>query len=215
MNKVSTKQEAAKLFSYGQVLMIGGFLAVGTPEVLVDTLVESNVGGLTIITNDTAYVGKGVGKLVVNKQVRKAIVSHIGTNPETGRQMHAGELDVELTPQGSLAEKIRCGGSGLGGVLTPTGVGTLVEKGKEIQEIDGKKYLLELPLHADIALIKAAKADKFGNLVYRRSSRNFNPLMAMAADFIIVEAEQIVETGTLDPDEIMTPGVLVNMIIQG
>ena len=215
MNKVSTKQEAAKLFSYGQVLMIGGFLAVGTPEVLVDTLVESNVGGLTIITNDTAYVGKGVGKLVVNKQVRKAIVSHIGTNPETGRQMHAGELDVELTPQGSLAEKIRCGGSGLGGVLTPTGVGTLVEKGKELKEIDGTKYLLELPLHADIALIKAAKADKFGNLVYRRSSRNFNPLMAMAADFVIVEAEQIVETGTLDPDEIMTPGVLVNMIIQG
>lgn len=215
MNKVSTKQEAAKLFSYGQVLMIGGFLAVGTPEVLVDTLVESNVGGLTIITNDTAYVGKGVGKLVVNKQVRKAIVSHIGTNPETGRQMHAGELDVELTPQGSLAEKIRCGGSGLGGVLTPTGVGTLVEKGKEIKEIDGKKYLLELPLHADVALIKAAKADRFGNLVYRRSSRNFNPLMAMAADFVIVEAEQIVETGTLDPDEIMTPGVLVNMIIQG
>ena len=215
MNKVSTKQEAAKLFSYGQVLMIGGFLAVGTPEILVDTLVESNVGGLTIITNDTAYVGKGVGKLVVNKQVRKAIVSHIGTNPETGRQMHAGELDVELTPQGSLAEKIRCGGSGLGGVLTPTGVGTLVEKGKEIKEIDGKKYLLELPLHADVALIKAAKADRFGNLVYRRSSRNFNPLMAMAADFVIVEAEQIVETGTLDPDEIMTPGVLVNMIIQG
>ena len=215
MNKVSTKQEAAKLFSYGQVLMIGGFLAVGTPEVLVDTLVESNVGGLTIITNDTAYVGKGVGKLVVNKQVRKAIVSHIGTNPETGRQMHAGELDVELTPQGSLAEKIRCGGSGLGGVLTPTGVGTLVEKGKEIKEIVGKKYLLELPLHADVALIKAAKADRFGNLVYRRSSRNFNPLMAMAADFVIVEAEQIVETGTLDPDEIMTPGVLVNMIIQG
>ena len=215
MNKVSTKQEAAKLFSYGQVLMIGGFLAVGTPEVLVDTLVESNVGGLTIITNDTAYVGKGVGKLVVNKQVRKAIVSHIGTNPETGRQMHARELDVELTPQGSLAEKIRCGGSGLGGVLTPTGVGTLVEKGKEIKEIDGKKYLLELPLHADVALIKAAKADRFGNLVYRRSSRNFNPLMAMAADFVIVEAEQIVETGTLDPDEIMTPGVLVNMIIQG
>ena len=215
MNKVSTKQEAAKMFSYGQMLMIGGFLAVGTPEVLVDTLVESNVGGLTIITNDTAYVGKGVGKLVVNKQVRKAIVSHIGTNPETGRQMHAGELDVELTPQGSLAEKIRCGGSGLGGVLTPTGVGTLVEKGKEIKEIVGKKYLLELPLHADVALIKAAKADRFGNLVYRRSSRNFNPLMAMAADFVIVEAEQIVETGTLDPDEIMTPGVLVNMIIQG
>ncbi len=215
MNKVSTKQEAAKLFSYGQVLMIGGFLAVGTPETLVDTLVESNVGGLTIIANDTAYVGKGVGKLVVNKQVRKAIVSHIGTNPETGRQMHAGELDVELTPQGSLAEKIRCGGSGLGGVLTPTGVGTLVEKDKETKEIDGKKYLLELPLHADIALIKAAKADRFGNLVYRRSSRNFNPLMAMAADFVIVEAEQIVETGTLDPDEIMTPGVLVNMIIQG
>jgi len=215
MNKVSTKQKAAKMFSYGQVLMIGGFLAVGTPETLVDTLVESNVGGLTIITNDTAYVGKGVGKLIVNKQVRKAIVSHIGTNPETGRQMHAGELDVELTPQGSLAEKIRCGGSGLGGVLTPTGVGTLVEKGKEIKQIDGKKYLLELPLHADIALIKAAKADKFGNLVYRRSSRNFNPLMAMAADFVIVEADQIVETGTLDPDEIMTPGVLVNMIIQG
>lgn len=215
MNKVATRQQALDKFADGQTIMIGGFLAVGTPESLVDGLVEKKVMNLTIIANDTGYVDKGVGKLVVNKQAKKVIVSHVGTNPETGRQMHAGEMEVNLIPQGTLAERIRAGGAGLGGILTPTGVGTIVEEGKQTLTLGGKKYLLELPLRADLALIKAAKADTYGNLVYRRSSRNFNPLMAMAAEYVIVEAEEIVDVGALDPDEIMTPGVLVDMIIKG
>jgi acetate CoA/acetoacetate CoA-transferase alpha subunit len=215
MNKVTTRQEVINKFSDGQTIMIGGFLATGTPESLVDALVEKKVSDLTVITNDTAFIGKGTGKLIVNKQIKKAIVSHIGTNAETGRQMNAGEIDIELVPQGTLAERIRCAGAGLGGVLTPTGVGTIVEEGKEKITRDGKTYLLETPLSADIALIKAVKADTFGNLVYCRSARNFNPMMAMAANLVIVEAEEIVEVGCLDPDEIVTPGVLVDMIIKG
>lgn len=215
MNKVCTKEDVISKFCDGQTLMIGGFLAVGTPEVLVDALVEKNVKDITVIANDTAFVGKGIGKLVVNKQLKKAIVSHIGTNPETGRQMNAGELEVELVPQGTLAERIRCAGAGLGGVLTPTGIGTIVENGKKKIILDGKAYLLETPLKADIALIKAYKADTSGNLVYRRSARNFNPIMAMAAQLVIVEAEEIVEVGNLDPDEIMTPGIFVHMITKG
>ena len=215
LRKIVTHEEAIARIADGQTLMIGGFLGTGTPESLVDGLVEKKIKDLTIIANDTAFIDKGVGKLVVNKQVKKAIVSHIGTNPETGRQMNAGEMEVILVPQGTLAERIRCAGAGLGGVLTPTGVGTVVEQGKEKKEIDGKTYLLELPLKADIALIKAAKADTMGNLVYRRAARNFNPLMAMAADFVIVEAEEIVEVGGLDPDEIMTPGIFVDLIIKG
>lgn len=215
MSKVATRQEALEKFANGQTIMIGGFLAVGTPESLVDGLVEKNVNDLTVIANDTGFVDKGVGKLVVNKQTKRVIVSHVGTNPETGRQMNAGEMQVELVPQGTLAERIRSAGAGLGGILTPTGVGTIVEEGKQILTINGKKYILELPLHADLALIKAAKADTSGNLVYRRSSRNFNPLMAMAANYVIVEAEEIVDVGVLDPDEIMTPGILVHMIIKG
>lgn len=215
MSKVTTLQEAAKNFSNGQTIMVGGFLAVGTPEKLVDALIENNIGELTLIANDTAFVDKGTGKLVVNKRLKKIIVSHIGTNAETGRQMNAGELDVELTPQGTLAERIRSAGTGLGGILTPTGVGTVVEKGKEKLTLNGKDYLLETPLSADIALIKAAKADTSGNLIYRRSARNFNPLMAMAAKLVIVEADEIVEVGSLDPDQVMTPNIFVDMIIQG
>ncbi|MFZ5753156.1 MAG: acetate CoA-transferase subunit alpha [Bacillota bacterium] len=215
MNKLTTRQEAIAKFADGQTIMIGGFLGTGTPESLVDGLVELNVKNLTVIANDTAFVGKGIGKLVVNKQAKKVIVSHIGTNPETGRQMNAGELEVDLVPQGTLAERIRSAGAGLGGILTPTGIGTIVEKGKEKITVNGKTYLLETPLRADIALIKAAKADTYGNLVYNRSARNFNPLMAMAADLVIVEAEEIVDVGSLDPDEIMTPGIFVDMVIKG
>jgi len=152
--------------------------------------------------------------MVVNKQLKKIIVSHIGTNKETGRQMNAGELEVELVPQGTLAERIRCGGAGLGGFLTPTGVGTIIEQGKSRLVLDGKSYLLERPLRADAALLKAWKADTFGNLVFRKAARNFNPLMAMAADLVIVEAEEVVEAGALDPDQVMTPGVLVDMIVE-
>ncbi|HWQ62374.1 MAG TPA: acetate CoA-transferase subunit alpha [Negativicutes bacterium] len=215
MSKVVDRREALEKFADGQMIMIGGFLGTGTPESLVSGLIEKQVGALTVIANDTAFPDKGVGRLVVNRQVRRVIVSHIGTNPETGRQMVANELEVELVPQGTLAERIRCAGAGLGGVLTPTGVGTVVEAGKEKLVRGGRTYLLEEPLRADIALIKARKADKFGNLVYQRAARNFNPIMAMAADFVIVEAQQIVDAGELDPDEVMTPGIVVDMIIEG
>lgn len=214
MSKVVTKEEVLAKFADGQTVMIGGFLATGTPEGLVDGLIEKGVKNLTVIGNDTGYPDKGIGKLVVSKQLQKVIVSHIGTNKETGRQMHAKEMEVVLVPQGTLAERIRSGGAGLGGFLTPTGVGTVVEEGKQKITIDSKTYLLELPLKADIALLKAWKADTYGNLIFRRAARNFNPVMAMAADLVIVEAEEIVEVGTLDPDEIMTPGALVDMIIR-
>lgn len=215
MNKVYTRKEVLEKFSAGQIIMIGGFMGVGTPESLVDGLIEKKVKDLTLITNDTAFPDKGVGKLVDNRLVKKVIASHIGTNPETGRQMHAGELEVELVPQGTLAERIRSAGAGLGGFLTPTGVGTVVAEGKETKVLEGKTYILELPLAADIALIKAAKADYSGNLVYRRAARNFNPLMAMAAKLVMVEAEELVETGSLDPDEVMTPGLFVDLIMKG
>lgn len=214
MKKVTTRQEIMNCFTDRQILMIGGFLAVGTPESLVDALIEKAVKDLTLICNDTGFPDKGTGKLIVNKQVTKLIASHIGTNPETGRQMNAGEIEVELVPQGTLAERIRCAGAGLGGVLTPTGVGTIVEKGKEVITTNGKTYILETPIFADIALIKAAKADTFGNLLYRCSARNFNPLMAMAAKFVIAEVEEIVEAGSIDPNEVMTPGIFINKIIK-
>lgn len=215
MNKVRPLEEAVAVVSDGATVMIGGFLGVGTPAAIIDSLVAKGVKDLTVIANDTAMPEVGIGKLVVNRQLKKAIVSHIGTNPETGRQMIAGELDVALTPQGTLAEQIRAGGAGLGGILTPTGVGTVVEDGKQKLTIAGREYLLELPLRADVALLKAYKADKAGNLVLRRSAQNFNPLMALAADTVIAEVEQIVETGAIDPDEVTVPGVVVDMIVQG
>jgi len=214
MNKVVTRSKAMEKFADGQTIMIGGFLAVGTPDGLVDALVDKKAKDLILITNDTAVMDKGVGKLIVNKQIRKITASHIGTNPETGRQMNAGEIIVELIPQGTFAERIRCGGSGLGGILTPTGVGTVVAEGKQIIILDGKEYILERPLKAELALIKADKADAAVNLVFRRAARNFNPLMAMAADFVIAEVEEIVEIGELDPDEVMTPGVLIDMVVK-
>ncbi len=193
--------------------MIGGFIGVGTPENIVDALVAKGVKDLTVIANDTCVPGKGIGKLVATKQIKKLIVSHIGTNPETGRQMNAGETEVELVPQGTLAERIRAGGAGLGGILTPTGVGTIVEEGKKTIEIDSKKYLLELPLKADFALLKAYMADEDGNLVYRASARNFNPMMAMAADYVAAEVEHLVAAGEIPPNEVMTPGILVDAVI--
>ena len=208
-----TMEEALAGVTDGMAVMIGGFLNVGTPPLLVDELVNRGVRQLTVIGNDTAFPDRGIGKLVVNKQVKKAIVSHIGTNPETGRQMMADELEVELTPQGTLAEQIRAGGSGLGGILTPTGVGTVVEEGKQKLTIAGREYLLELPLRADVALVYAHKADKAGNLIFRRSARNFNPIMAMAADLVVAEAGEIVEIGALDPDEIMIPGIVVDYVV--
>ncbi|KYZ76395.1 branched-chain amino acid dehydrogenase [Anaerosporomusa subterranea] len=215
MAKIVTKEQALEKIKNNMTLMIGGFLAVGTPEILVDGMVEKGVRDLTVIANDTGYPDHGIGKLVVAKQLKKAIVSHVGTNAETGRQMNAKELEVELVPQGTLAERIRSGGAGLGGVLTPTGIGTIVEEGKQKITVDGREFLLEKPLKADVALLRADIADKAGNLLYRRSSRNFNPLMAMAAETVIVVANKIVEIGEIDPDQVMTPGIFVDMIIQG
>lgn len=215
MAHIITLAEAMEKIEDGMTLMIGGFLGVGTPEKLVDGVLGKNVRNLTVIANDTALPDKGIGKLVVNHQLKKVIVSHIGTNPETGRQMHAQEIEVELVPQGTLAEQIRAGGFGLGGFLTPTGVGTPVEAGKQKLTINGHDYLLELPLKADVALIRAAKADKAGNLVFRKAARNFNPIMASAAKVVIVEAQEIVETGMIDPDEVMTPGIFVTYLVQG
>ena len=215
MAKMITQQAAAAMVKDGMTVMIGGFLAVGTPETLVDALVAQGTKDLTVIANDTATPEKGIGKLVVKKQLKKAIVSHIGTNPETGRQMNAGELAVDLVPQGTLAERIRAGGAGLGGVLTPTGLGTVVADGKQIITVDGREFLLEKPLRADVALIKAHTADKAGNLVFHSSARNFNPLMATAAGVVIVEATNIVEIGALEPDAVMLPGIFVKYLVQG
>ncbi|MGC8819661.1 MAG: acetate CoA-transferase subunit alpha [Fervidobacterium sp.] len=213
--KVITHDEAVEFIKPGMTVMIGGFLGVGTPEGLIDKIVERRIGNLTVIANDTAMPDRGIGKLIVNKLCKKVIVSHIGTNPETQRQMIEGELDVELVPQGTLAERVRAGGAGLGGILTPTGVGTIVENGKQVIEINGKKYLLESPLKADVALIKAKKCDYFGNLVYNFTAENFNPLMAMAADLVIVEVEEIVPVGAIAPNEVRTPGVLVDYVVVG
>lgn len=215
MNKIISAKEAAVHVKDGMTVMLGGFLGFGTADQMVDVLCENKVKDLTIISNDTSFPDKNIGKLIVNKQVKKVIASHIGTNSETGRQMNANELDVELVPQGTLAERIRSGGTGLGGVLTPTGIGTIVEEGKKKIELNGKEYLLEEALEADVAIIKGAKADKMGNVVYKRASKNFNPLMAMAAKVVIAEVDEIVEVGELDPDLIDTPNIFVDYIVKG
>jgi acetate CoA/acetoacetate CoA-transferase alpha subunit len=195
--------------------MIGGFLGCGNPHRLIDALVEKNVKDLTLICNDSGFPEIGVGKLVVNKQIKKLIASHVGTNRETGNQMNSGEMEVILVPQGTLAEQVRAGGAGLGGILTPTGVGTIVEEGKEKINIEGVDYLLELPLKADIALIAGDTVDKFGNIVYYGATRNFNHLMATAADMVIVEGEKIVEVGDIDPHDVITPGIFIDYIVDG
>jgi acetate CoA/acetoacetate CoA-transferase alpha subunit len=213
MNKVVSLEEIRPLLKDGMSIMIGGFLACGTPEKMIDLLVESNVKNLTIIANDTGYVDKGIGRLVVNGQVKKVIASHIGTNAETGRLMQEGKMEVELSPQGTLIERIRAAGAGLGGVLTFTGVGTMVEEGKQKITIEGKEYLLELPIKADLALVYASVVDEIGNAVYYGTTRNFNPIIATAAKIVIVEAETIVKTGELNPNNIVTPSVLVDYIL--
>ena len=211
-NKTVTAEQAVSGIKDGAVIMFGGFLGCGTPEVLIDALLEKGVKDITVICNDTATPTTGVGRLVAAKRVRKVIASHIGTNPETGAQMNSGETEVELIPQGTLAERIRCAGYGLGGVLTPTGLGTEAEKGKEVIVSDGKSYLLEKPLKADFAILGASLADKSGNLFFKGTTKNFQPLMATAADTVIVYAEKLVETGEIDPDTVDTPGIFVDYI---
>ena len=205
---------AVELIPDGASLMIGGFLGVGSPHRIIDELVRQGKKNLTVIANDTGRPELGIGKLIVAKAVRKVIVSHIGTNPETGRQMIAGETDVELVPQGTLAERIRAAGFGLGGVLTPTGLGTLVAEGKKTIEIEGKQFLVELPLKADFALLAAHRADYRGNLEYSLTARNFNMVMATAAATVIVEAEHIVPVGMIPPDSVATPFPVVDYLIE-
>jgi len=215
MNKLISIDEAVAKIQDGMTVMIGGFLAVGTPEAIIDALVKKGVKDLTIIANDTGFPDRGIGKLIVNKQVKKTIASHIGTNKETGNQMNSGEMEVELSPQGTLAERIRCGGAGLGGFLTPTGLGTIVQDGKEVITVDGQEYILEKPLKADVALLFGSKVDKKGNVYYNHATRNFNPLIATAADTVIVQAEELVEVGDIDPNVVMTPYIFVDYIVKG
>jgi acetate CoA/acetoacetate CoA-transferase alpha subunit len=200
-------------FRDGMSILFGGFMGIGTPDGIVRELLASGVKDLTLIGNDTALVDTGVGILVAAHRVKKVIASHIGTNPETGRQMIAGELQVDLVPQGTLAERIRCGGAGLGGVLTQTGVGTIVEEGKKKLTLHGVNYLVEEAIRADIAILKAYRADEKGNLIYQRASRNFNPVVAMAADFVVAEVDELVPAGAIDPELVMTPGILVDALI--
>ena len=212
MDKLISLHEAASKVKSGMTLMIGGFLCNGGPNKIMDILAESDVRDLTIIANDAAYPDKGLGKLIATKRVKKIITSYIGSNPAAIDQMNAGDLIVEFSPQGTLAERIRAYGAGLGGVLTPTGVGTVVEKGKRVIEVDGNKFILETPLKADVSFIGASVADKSGNLFYKGTTRNFNPLVAMSADLVIVEAEEIVETGSVIPENVHTPAILVDHI---
>jgi len=216
---VNSADEAVAPIKDGSVIMVGGFMACGTPEILIDALVKKGVKNLTIICNDGGWPDKGVGKLIANGQVKRLIASHVGLNPEVARRsntdVEADKLELILVPQGTLAERIRAGGAGLGGVLTPTGVGTIIAEGKHIINIDGRDYLLEEPLRADFALIRASRIDKMGNTVFFGTTRNFNPLMATAADYVIAGACEIVETGGIDPNAVHVPGVLVDAIAGG
>lgn len=214
MSKFISIEEAVSKVKDGMTIMVGGFLANGTPNKIVDALAKSGVKNLTLICNDTAYPDKGVGQLIANKQVKKLFVSHIGTNPHTSEQMNSGELEIEFCPQGSLAERVRAGGCGLGGILTQTGMGTIVAEGKQIVNVDGKDYLLEKPLRADIALVGASLGDKAGNLVYRGTSQNFNPLMASAADLVIAEINELVEIGEIAAENVKTPSIMVDFIVK-
>ncbi|CTQ70747.1 CoA transferase subunit A [Roseibium alexandrii] len=206
--------EAAEMIPDGSSLLIGGFMGVGTPHRLVDALVARGAKDMIVIANDTAMPGKGIGKLVTSGCVSKVIASHIGLNPETQQKMISGEIEVDLVPQGTLVERIRAAGVGLGGILTPTGIGTLVEDGKQTVTVNGKNYLLEEPLGGDFALIAAQQADYVGNLEYSLTAHNFNPIMAMAGATVIAEPQTIVPVGVISPDSVKTPGILVDHLLE-
>ena len=211
--QTTTLESAVAQIADGASLMIGGFMGVGTPERIVDELVRQRKRDLTVIANDTALPGVGIGKLITAKLVCKVIASHIGLNPETQQKMLAGEMEVELVPQGTLIERIRAAGHGLGGVLTPTGVGTVVEEGKRKLDVDGREYLVETALSADFALVQAFLCDYLGNLTYALTTRNFNPVIAMAARTVIVDAEHVVPVGMIPPDHVLTPAPIVDYVI--
>ncbi len=214
MKRSMSPVEAAALIPDGATVMIGGFMGVGSPERLIDALVGAGRRDLRLIANDTAMPGRGIGKLIAARAVSSLVTSHIGLNPETQRQMNAGELSVDLVPQGTLVECIRAAGVGLGAVVTPTGVGTPVADGKKTMVLDGKTYLVERPIHADFALVAAKQADYVGNLEYTLTAQNFNPIMAMAADLVIAEPEHIVPVGMIPPDAVRTPAALVDHLIE-
>ncbi|WP_027409194.1 CoA transferase subunit A [Anoxybacteroides tepidamans] len=213
--KIISIEQAIEHITDGCTMMVGGFGGVGSPPSLLQAVFEKGVKQLTLICNDTAFPHIGVGPLVREERVKKAIVSHIGSNPIAGKLLNEGKLEVEFCPQGVLVERIRAGGAGLGGILVDIGVDhEWLAKGKRIIEVDGKRFLLELPLTADVSLVHAKKADPFGNLVYDKSARNTNPLVAMAGAITIAEVEEIVPLGELDPEEIVTPGIFVQYIVQ-
>ena len=215
MNKVYPSAAAALqgVVKDGQLLAVGGFGLCGIPEALIDALRDSGVKDLTVISNNAGVDGFGLGKLLATRQISKMISSYVGENKEFERQYLSGELKLDFTPQGTLAEKLRAGGAGIPAFFTKTGVGTLVAEGKEIREFDGQKYVMELALKPEVSLVKAWKADKSGNLLFRRTARNFNPNVAQAGKVTIVEVEEIVETGTFDPDQIHLPGIFVHRIV--
>ena len=214
MTKVIGLEKAISKIKNGMTIMVGGFIGCGAPSQLLEEICRQELKELTLIANDTGILGDAMSQLIVQHCVSKLIATHIGTNKETGRQMSTGELEVKLVPQGTLVEQIRSAGAGLGGILTPTGIGTIVEEGKQKLVLNGAEYLLELPIRANVALLNAYKADKVGNLVYRRAARNFNPVMAMAADLVIAQVDNIVEIGEIDPDDVMTPSIFVDYIVQ-
>lgn len=215
--KVKEPIEALRLSNLkdGSSLVIAGFLANGTSEILVDAILEMGVKELMIICNDTSFPDKGIGKLIKNKRVRKVITTHIGTNPETQKQYINKEIEVDFVPQGTLIERLRAYGAGLGGILTPVGVGTIVEEGKQKIVLNGKEYLFEEPLSGDISIIKAKWGDEFGNLKYYGTARNFNPVMALAGKKVIAEVENILKVGGMNPNEVETPGIFVDYIVKG
>lgn len=214
MNKIGTLNDALSKINDGCTVMFGGFGGVGNPPTLINGLIEKDVKDLTLIGNDAGFPHIGIGKIVSQGRVKKLIASHIGSNPVAGQLMVEGKLEVEFSPQGTLAERIRAGGVGLGGILTDIGIDSIIEEGKEKLLIGGKEFLVETALTADVAIISAKKSDYYGNLVYETSARNTNPLVAMAGTFTIAEVEEIVPLGELDPSEIVTPGIYVDMVIE-
>lgn len=213
MVKIISAAEAAAMISEKSRLAIGGFLATGAPETIIDALVEKGTRNLHMIVIASDWENRGVGKLVVNRLISSAQVSHLGTNKAIQAQMNAGEIAIELVPQGTLMERVRACGAGLGGILTPTGLGTVVQDGKQVISLEGKDYILEPAICSDFALIRAHKADKMGNLTYRKTARNSNPIMAMAGKITIAEVDEILEIGELDPEDVVTPGVFVNYLV--
>ena len=218
-NKLMTAEKAVEGIKDGSTIMVGGFMACGTPEILIDALVKKNVKNLTIICNDAGVPGRGVGKLLSNGQIKKLIASHVGLNPEVAQRMNTDveseKLECVLVPQGTLAESIRAGGAGLGGFLTPTGVGPIIAEGKDVINVNGRNFLLEKPLHAEYALIRGSVTDKYGNTVYNGTTKSFNEVMATAADHVIVGACDVVEVGEINPDHVMTSGIFVESIVGG